>query len=55
MPVAEDYRRHAARQRTIARTIPLPSVRQRFLASAERFENLARAEQELVERSPDET
>jgi hypothetical protein len=44
---AQRYRKQAAQQRKIASSIPLASLRQRFLASAERYERLAQAEEEL--------
>jgi hypothetical protein len=44
---AEDYVRMANRQRRIAASLPSSAFRQRFLASAERLEALARASGEL--------
>jgi hypothetical protein len=49
MPLARQYRQQAARQRKIARAIPLSSLRQRFLTSAERYEMLAKAQEELTQ------
>jgi hypothetical protein len=44
----EEYIRLAERQRKIAAHLPLSIFRQRFLASAERLEALAKASEELA-------
>jgi len=54
MTVAKRYRIQAARQRKIAIAIPLSSVRQHFLASAERLEVLAQAEEDLTGQGLDD-
>jgi hypothetical protein len=47
MSAAHQYRQRAARQRKIARSLPVPALRQRFMTSAERYDRLAQAEEEL--------
>lgn len=51
---AEEYVRMAKRHRRIAARLPVSAFRQRFLASAERLEALARASRELVPKSGNE-
>jgi hypothetical protein len=51
---AQRYRQLAIRQTKIAQSIPLPALRQRFLTSAERYETLAQAEEELASSAPSE-
>lgn len=51
---AEEYVRMAKRHRRIAARLPMSAFRQRFLASAERLEALAKASREWVPKSGDD-
>ena len=54
MMVPENYRKLATRQRPIAAAVPLLLFKERFLASAERYETLAKTTEELGVAAPHE-
>lgn len=50
MSLSDRYRQQAECQRAIAKALPRGAARQRFLMSAERYDALVKAEEDLLAR-----